>query len=442
MTIDAVSLRSLRLAMLVCLFACGLGGRSAHAAENAGRAALLPDTSIPLTCGMQLKGPYSTPADLDHMKTLGIAVVRRGFAWESIEKSKGVYDFSAHDAIMQELRTRGLRVLGVLAFANKLYGPVREDEGRAAYARYAAAVAEHYRADGVMWELWNEPNTMTFWGRHGKQGNTPAYADEYVNLVKAAVPAMRAADPGCCIVAGSVSCLWKESYRWIDACFEKGILQCGIDAWSVHPYSPSLPEDYVAAYATVRDLMQKHGGDRDFPMLNSERGFPTAKAEGHAGGDPQRQREYQSWLLVRQGLVDLSCGLRLTNWYEWKNAKEGFGIYDGDQPSPAYRAYQVMIEQLRGYRFAQRVVTAGPRDFVLAFRGPGDASKLVVWTAPPSGSALDQTVAHVLDIPVEVSGALAVVSVSGEASTLAVNDGRIAPMLSGAPQYITVKPAK
>src|SRR5262249_48560445 len=142
------------------------------------------------------------------------------------------YDFTNMDGFIADARKNNLRVLGVLAFGNKLYGPVRESEGRAAFAKYAAACAEHFKDANILWEVWNEPNTMTFWGKHGKKGNTEAYAIEYTNLVKETVPAMKKADPGCFVMAGSVSCLWEPSFLWTDACLKQGIISTGIDAWS------------------------------------------------------------------------------------------------------------------------------------------------------------------------------------------------------------------
>lgn len=397
----------------------------------------LPELVVPATCAMQIKPAYTNTVEMDRIQAMGVSTVRRGFHWEGIEKQKGVYDFSGHDEVMRELRQRGLRVLGVLAFGNKLYGPVREAEGRAAYARYAAALAAHYKDDHVLWEIWNEPNTMTFWGRHGKKGNSEPYAEEYVNLVKATVPAIRAADPAAIILAGSVSCLWSESFKWTEFCFAKGVLQTGIDAWSVHPYSLKRPEDYIPNYEKVRDMMEKSGAPRDFPMLNSERGFPLdAKAEGYAGGDQSQLRQYQAWHLVRQYLVDLSYGMYLTVWYEWKNAKEGFGIYDGDVSSPAHTAGRVMIEQLRGMRVLRRVPTTSDLDMVLEFGAPDGTRRLVAWTSPPPGQGPDQAVPHELRLAVAAAGAVRVVRLDGAGGEAQVRDGAIAVALSGAPQYI------
>jgi len=400
----------------------------------------LPEPVVPQTFGMQIK--TVTPKDLDQIRDLGAKFVRRGFHWEGIEKEKGVYDFSGHDPVMKDIRDRGLRVLGVLAFGNRLYGPVRGDEGRDAFAKYAAAVAGHYRDDRVIWEVWNEPNTLTFWGRHGKKGNTPEYAAEYVALVKATVPEMRRADPGCTVVAGSVSCLWSESYAWIDACFTGGILRSGIDGWSVHPYSLRRPEDYVEAYDKVRDLMAKHGAPRDFPLLNTERGFPTRKAEGFAGGDPRMMEEYQAWHLVRQSLVDFSQGLRLSSWYEWKNSREGFGIFNDDVPSPAFRADRVMIGRLRGCRFRRREPAESAQDWVLSFDGPDGELTFAAWTSPPPGESPDKAVPHEAAVKVGIDGRVEGVQFTGETSTLEARNGAVTVRLTGAPQYLVVRKRK
>ena len=106
---------------------------------------------------------------------------------------------------------------------------------------FAAELVKHYKGRNIIWEIWNEPNTMTFWGRHGKVGNSPQYAREYTDLVRAAVPAMKKANPDCVILAGSVSNMWSESYKWMSYCFADGMLDIHWDIWSVHPYGVKAP---------------------------------------------------------------------------------------------------------------------------------------------------------------------------------------------------------
>ena len=180
-----------------------------------------------------------------------------------------------------------------MAFSNKLYGKVTTEEGRQGYAAFAAALAAHYKGQDVLFEIWNEPNVRTFWGAQSPaRHNSKEFAEGYVALVQATVPAMKKADPDCFVMAGSVSGLWSASCQWQEDCFQKGILKTGIDAWSVHPYSTKCPEDVVEGYQKVRDLMAASGAPRDFIILNSERGYPVGKAEGFAGGDAARSKEY------------------------------------------------------------------------------------------------------------------------------------------------------
>jgi len=161
------------------------------------------DPAIPNGFGVQLKGDNDTGENLDKLKELGVKWVRRGFLWNAVEKTQGEYTFEQFDRLVKDCKERGLRIVGVVALQNKLYNHPKDEPGRSAYTKYAAALAERYKDYDIVWELWNEPNTMTFWGKHGPKGNSEPYAEEYLSLVKATVPAMRKADPDCLIMGGS-----------------------------------------------------------------------------------------------------------------------------------------------------------------------------------------------------------------------------------------------
>ena len=403
-------------------------------------AAFPPCPGVPQSIGVQLKGGDESPETLNQVRELGVKWVRRGFIWEAIEKETGVYDFSKYDVFVKNCRDRGLSIIGCMAFSNKLYGHVKDEPARSAYAKWAAALAAHYKDENILWEIWNEPNTMTFWGRHGKKGNSEPYAEEYANLVKAVVPAMKKANPRCVILAGSVSNMWVESYKWMDFCFAKGMLKLGFDAWSVHPYGLKAPEDYVEAYAHMRKQMADAGGPVDIPLINSERGFPLGKAEGFAGGDASLALDYQAWHLVRQYLIDQLEGVRITIWYEW-GGKEGFALSRPGNPTPAFNACKVMLAQLDGYKLDKRLATENPRDFILRLTNPSTGGvKIVAWTAPPPMQSPDTIVPHAITLPVEAAGAtLEQVRLLGERGTVEVKNGAISLALTGAPQYIMLR---
>ena len=425
-------LRSIALALaLLQLF--GMLGLAPSA-----RAQAFPDPVIPQTFGVQLKSGNHDAANLDAVRDLGLKFVRRGFIWASVEKKPGVYDFSEYDKLMDDCRDRDLTVLGCIALNNKAIGPVSEDKGRAGFAAFAAALADRYKGRKVVWEIWNEPNIQTFWGKHGK-ANSEQFAKEYAALVLATVPAMKKADPACLVMAGSVSGVWSASYEWTGFCFKEGILKSGIDAWSVHPYTTKCPEDYIEAYARIRKMMTDLGGVQ-IPMVDSERGYPLGKAEGSAGGDEKRSLEFQANHLVRQYLIDMLSGMKMTNWYEW-SGKEGFSLRQQGNPTPAFAACKVMIDQLSGYRLDKRIDLESPRDFALRFADSAGGVKLVVWAAPEPDQPPDSVKPHEVQIPLDGQGPIPTCRIDGEPGTTPIKDGSLRITIDGSPTYVTVHPS-
>ena len=348
--------------------------------------AKLPEPGIPQSVGVQLKPAYTTPELLDTLKDSGFRYVRHGFYVHGAMLGPGKFDWTKPDAIVKECKERGLSLMGCIFYDNQKFGNVRTPEGIAAYAEFAGALAERYKGQGIIWEIWNEPNTMTFWGKHGKVGNSEQYAKEYIALLTPAVKAMKKADPDCFILGGSVSNFWSKSYEWTEFAFKHGILKTGIDCWSVHPYGMKTPEDTIEGYDITRDLMKKYGGPM-LPLVNSERGYKLGTGEGEIGGEESKRHEIQAWLFVRQQLVDLLVDSRITIWYE-AMGKEGFRLLDGDKKEKAMIAGEVMVDQLNGYALDKRLDLGNDRDFALQFKNKYGGVKIVAWVARPRNRPL------------------------------------------------------
>src|SRR5262249_51552666 len=92
----------------------------------------------------------------------GITHVRDEQPWRMIEKRTGQYEFPPRLAgYMTELSAHHLDPLVVLAFSNPLYDNDQtpfSPAGRAGYAAYAKAVAQHYGGNLGAVEIWNEYN--------------------------------------------------------------------------------------------------------------------------------------------------------------------------------------------------------------------------------------------------------------------------------------------
>lgn len=406
---------------LILTFSFPLESKSQNLSQNA---------VIPNGFGVQLK--TGDVATLDRVKNLGLKWVRRRFSWEIVEPVKGTYDFSYYDAFVKDCKDRGLSIIGCMAFSHPAYSHAKDEPGRTGYANFAAAIAERYKDYNIIWEIWNEPNTMTFWGNHGGVGNSDRYANEYTTLVRAVVPAMKNANPNCMIAAGAVSNLWSESYNWMTYCFRNhDMLEIDWDVWSLHPYGLKAPEDYIEAYAISKNLMTNAKGDKNRVWIDSERGFNLKTSEGALYID------YQAWRLVRQYLIDMLEGFPLTIWYEW-GGSDGYALYkSGDPEYKPFKACKVLIQELTGYSLDKRISLSNGRDFLLQFKNANGNVKLVAWAGPPVNQYDTSITPHTINIPINTTkSAIPSTDIYGIKSEIEVKVGVLDVYLTGAPVYI------
>jgi len=332
--------------------------------------ASLPSPTVPDGLGVNIHFTGEPARDLDLIQAAGWRFVRMDFVWSEVEKQKGLYDFAAYDQLTEGLAKRGIRALYILDYSNQLYETgrsVRTDEGRQAFARFAAAAAARYRGRGVIWELWNEPN-ISFW-------DPQPSLDDYMALAKAVFPAVRMADPEACCVAPATAGIPLD---FLEGCFQQGLLDL-VDAITVHPYRRDPPETVAAEYDKLRTLVRRCRPDRpDLPILSGEWGYSAA----WEGFDERRQGD----LLARQLLTNLSLGIPLSIWYDWHDdgpdpdePEHHFGTVALDyRPKPAYREMQRLARALGGMRCARRLPSA-PDDYLLLFTD-GRRNTIAAWT--------------------------------------------------------------
>jgi hypothetical protein len=108
---------------------------------------------------------------------VGFGVQRTGLLWASVERARGVLNFTAYDTIAHAAAERGVRTLFILCYGNPLYtasssDPPRSVEAITAFQVFAIAAAARYAHLDPMFELWNEPNLDKFWS---PQSNVSEY---------------------------------------------------------------------------------------------------------------------------------------------------------------------------------------------------------------------------------------------------------------------------
>ena len=411
-----------------------------YLAGVAAQAADLPELVLPQGVGVNIHFARGHERDLDLIAAAGFKFIRMDFGWGGIERKKGEYDWSAYDELTANLEQRGLRAIYILDYSNPLYeetvvsknpltGKEHKDiaspqqpESVAAFARWAGAAAKHFAGRRIIWEIWNEPN-ISFWKPRPD-------VKQYTALALATAKAVREADPHSTLIAPATS---EVPVKFLEEFFAAGAL-AQLDAVSVHPYRSYKkgPETAAEDYAKLRVLIEKHAptpARKNLPIISGEWGYSTFTNKGVS-------LETQAAFLVRQQLANLSAGVPLSIWYDWKNdgadlgeREHNFGTVTHDlHPKPAYTALQTLTREMSGYRIDKRLA-AGTNDFVLLL-SQGVDRKLAAWTTGDP---------HLATIGGLNFKAASSISGDGKTSDVTLTQGSLSLTLTALPQYVTLK---
>jgi hypothetical protein len=259
-------------------------------------------------------------ADLNAIASTGATWIRLPFDWNSVQPtSRGTFNWSYEDRVVDAARRHGLQVLGLAAYtppwarptaaacpAANLYCPPADP---ATYAAFVAAAATRYAPRGVhTWEIWNEPNWDPWWASAGGPS-----AAAYVALLKPAYVALHAADPRAFVVTGGLAPHGdlgsnptdpRHPVNFLRAMYAAGA-QGFFDAVGHHPYPP-LPYAPLSGkvgwnallYTTTLHAVMAATGDGAKQIWGTEWGAPTGSSSVSVGATVQASYmfdEYRQW---------------------------------------------------------------------------------------------------------------------------------------------------
>jgi hypothetical protein len=253
---------------------------------------------------------------------VGAGWVRIEFRWNEAEpSSKGSYDaniIARYDRAIDTARAAGAKVLvfvnGAPRWASGSRHPMMKPQNPADYADFMRFVAARYTGRVSAWEVWNEENTSRFW----PSGPSPA---AYVPLLKAAYPAVKAADPSALVVFGGVS---QNDYSFIEGAYAAGA-KGYFDVMAVHPYPGPNPPEAVwheggrigptafTGFREVRSSMLARGDDK--PIWLTEFGWSTTTTEAW-GVTHAQQADY---LTRAYKLLESYPYVAIAYWYNLRN---------------------------------------------------------------------------------------------------------------------------
>lgn len=329
---------------LLCAAACLLvPATAAHAA------AAVPKTFF----GTVVDGPMLDPgapieSELKVMKQTGLGYVRLPIHWTVVQPyaswdavpAERRADFTDLEGVPSDVRAldrwvRGAAKLGLRVLPSVVRAPswaALDPADEAAppkapvdYARFMTGLVKRYGPTGTLWsgggpklpirewQVWNEPNITLFW-------NGGEWPRDYVALLRATTPAVKAVDPGAKIVAAGLPNQSWDALEKIYLAGGKGLF----DIAAVHPYTRRV-NDVLQVVSLSRGMMNQHK-DRS-PIVVTEMGWTSG-----AGRDTNKPTwetseagQASKLTAVVKALTRRRAALRVQGvfWYTWLSSERG-----------------------------------------------------------------------------------------------------------------------
>jgi hypothetical protein len=406
------------LLWIVLLFACGAGGAAElGTASNS----FLFTLSPPVAPNALLAGSpfginnafHPEALDLDArlraMQQAGIKWGRQDFTWPRIEKTKGEYDWTGYDALVEKCLEHGLLIFGNFTYNPPFYD-MKLGESVAAYAAFARAAVKRYAGKVDHWQIWNEPNL----------GYLGGDVDQYAKLLAAAGQAIHEANPKAKVLAMNMA--------FCDVLWASNVMQRvpyqAFDIVCFHPYrNPNAPEDKFDWWVLDQYVRRFHPNlTTNYPLIRmsfleqTEELIKVMKFFGapkplwvtemcfnthiHPYGVSELR---QADLLVRF-YVQALASRRVDKVFWWTlkdggpqqfDAAEMVGLMRADlTPKYAYQAYGVMTRLLEGKTWL-RNDAFGPDVYVCVFTDEAKGEDtLVAWSTKPYAYARVSNTEH------------------------------------------------
>lgn len=371
-----LAMRRLLPAVLVAVCATAVPAPTASAAPRK-----VPPSFFGVMFDGALRGaPLETQqGQFDLMARSGVESVRWVMSWEGMQiVPNGRFDYDAADRTVRLAAERGMTVLPVLLHAPRFgrlykardYSPPRIEP----FESFLRAVVRRYGSRGrfwidnpdlprqpiTQWQVWNEPNTDTFWDV--KRGGAWRWPIGYVRLLKAANRTIKQTDPRARVVtAGIVGPAWLELARL----YKLG-LRDDFDTVAVHVY-PQTETRVIEALRRVRREMVK-AKDRRSRIYLTETAFPSSQGEVRPiAGQRQESKAGMAMRLTklyRLAVVNRrKLALDRLYWYTWASSYrhptsnfEYAGLLAASdegrkyKPQPALRAFRNAAARYQGCR--------------------------------------------------------------------------------------------
>ncbi len=299
---------------------------------------------------------YSCKEDLEKavalMKEAGVGWVRMDFLWEGIEPEPGKFKFDKYDEIVDLLSQNNINILAILNYSAdwakscpEWNCPPKENK---LFVNYAVRVIAHYKNKIKYWEVWNEPDSRTYWSNQDG-------LKSYCALLKDVYIAAKQIDPDCKILNGGLA----NGLASVNKIYDNGG-KGYFDILNIHIFESPLNAGSikrVTAYPKLAYKIMTRNGDGHKKIWVTEIGCPgvkrTLKVNNWWMGRNPTETQQASWLkkVYTELLKDKNVEKIFWAFFRdcsghWGNGVDYFGLVRWDfSKKPSFKAYQECFNQ-------------------------------------------------------------------------------------------------
>jgi hypothetical protein len=249
---------------------------------------------LPPNCYQNPDPTVTISRELTLAKQLGVANVRVDFPMILVEPQRGVFDWSRSDYIVNAAAAHGvvlnpiLDVTATWAAAAPNLAPSPAD-----WSAYVSAFVGRYRGAFQAVEMWNEPDTGSYWSS-GEQ----AYVDD---ILKPGYTAAHSADPNIKVVEGGSINDSGACCAWLDGIYAAG----GGNFFDIAAF-----HDYVGNAAAIaqsyQNVLNSHGQGSK-PIWLGEYGVQEATTND------------QNQIALMKSILQSNAPIALAQWYNLRD---------------------------------------------------------------------------------------------------------------------------
>ena len=353
-TADANPMRRHRYCRLGTLVALSLAVYALVLSSTAGATEV--GVNVPTAIGM------SSPKALAAVRASRPAWVRVFLEWSVLEPTAGTYDvwqvhlYNKYFAELPKGTKVDIDIESTPSWASGSSSPAAPPTDDSTFAAFMSHLVNAFHGRVDAWEIWNEESSPNWWS-----GSIAQYA----NLVKAAYPAIKSADPKAIVILGANSPEWLETLYadGIKGYFDDDAIHtdtaCDITSPYIYEYNRDttvVNRYFFLGFTGTHTIMAAHG-DGSKGIYMTEIGWASTSAECStgawagqklAGVSEQTQATYltQAYHCLAQPRYSY---IKAAMWFELYNAAstttplDNYGLLSSTfAPKPAFNAFEAV----------------------------------------------------------------------------------------------------